>query len=372
MNGFGAIVERGAILRSRLGGITDKRGRGSGLSRVCLYLLIGACLVTSGCKEDWVARLGLRTLWRNCVHPFEAYPLEQLTEELTADPPRLSFVVLGNTDLAWNEPERGEETTPFGRIMGRVRSIHPQPGFVFHLGDIARECGDVKAWEALRVGVAPFEIGFPAGGLYDPGSKRCFVLPGERDVEDKQTEGDFLDYFFRPSGRLPYSFDWEDFHFVALNSETTDDSWLMRYFGFNRQQNRIAGTQRDWLEEDLAKNQDKKIVVFIHKPLFPPVFSRHEGYCLDQYYSDREKLLDLFKAHSVRVVFTGHEPVFQWTRIADTCYVITGGAGRRPKAVKRFGGFHHFLYVTIDEASRMKVYCIDAEYDAVQETVEIM
>jgi len=40
--------------------------------------------------------------------------------------------------------------------------------------------------------------------------------------------------------------------------------------------------------------------------------------------------------------------------------------------VKRFGGFHHFLYVTIDEASRMKVYCIDAEYDAVQETVEIM
>jgi len=306
------------------------------------------------------------------VHPFQAYPVEQLTGELTADPPRFSFVVLGNTDLEWRESSQGGETTRFEGIMRGIRSVRPQPGFLFHLGDIAEKPGDVKAWETFRLRAAPFEVGFPGGGLYDPRDKRCFVLPGDRDVQDKQTEGDFLDRFFRPSGKLPYSFDWEDFHFVALNSETTDDSWLMRHFGFNRQQNRIAGTQREWLEEDLDKNRDKKIVVFIHKPLFPPPFSRHDGYCLDQHYSDREKLLDLFNKHSVKVVFAGHEPVFHWARVADTYYIITGGGGRKPKAARRLGGFHHFLYVTIDETSRMKVYCIDPGNDAVQETLEIM
>ncbi len=341
------------------------------MSRICLCLLIAACSFASGCKEDWAARLGLRPLWRNSVHPSQAYPIEQLTGELTADPPRFSFVVLGNTDLAWGESSGEEEATPFDEIMAGIRSIHPQPGFIFHLGDIAEKPGDVKAWEALRLRVAPFEVGLPRGGLYDPRNKRCFVLPGDRDVEDKQTEGDFLDRFFRPSGKLPYSFDWEDFHFVALNSETTDDSWLMRYFGFNRRQNRITGTQRDWLEEDLGKNREKKIVVFIHKPLFPPVFSRHDGYCLDQYHSDREKLLDLFNEHSVKVVFMGHEPIFHWARIADTYYIITGGAGRKPKAARRLGGFHHFVYVTIDEGSRMKVYCIDPDRDAVQERIDV-
>ena len=358
-------------MHSRQGGVVDKRGRGSGLSRICVCLLIAACSFASGCKEDWAARLGLRPLWRNCVHPFQEYPFEQLTGELSADPPRFSFVVLGNTDLAGSESAAGEATSPFDGIMRGIASLHPQPGFIFHLGDVAEKPGDVKAWEALGLRVAPFEVGFPGRGPYAPSNRRCFVLPGDRDVEDKQTEADFLDCFFRPSGKLPYSFDWEDFHFVALNSEMTDDSWRMRHFGFNRQQNRIRGTQRDWLEEDLVKNHDKKIVVFIHKPVFPPVFSRHDGYCLDQYYSDREKLLALFKKHSVRVVFSGHEPIFHWARIADTYHIITGGAGRKPKARRRMGGFHHFLYVTIDEASLMQVYCIDPARDAVQERIDI-
>lgn len=348
-----------------------ERGRASGLAGMCLCILITASLLVSGCKEDRAARMGLRPLWRTFVHPFPAYPLEQLAGELAAYPPSFSFVVLGNTDLARSESPRADEATPFEGIMEGIHSIRPQPGFIFHLGDIAAEPGDVKAWEAWCLRAAPYEVGFPPGGLYDPRNKRCFVLPGERDVKDKRTEGEFLDRFFRPYGRLPYSFDWMEFHFIALNSETTDESWTMRYFGFNRQQNRITGAQREWLEEDLEKNRGRKIVVFIHKPVFPPLFSRHEGYCLDQYYRDRERLVDMFDKYSVKVVFTGHEPVFHWDRIGGTYYITTGGAGRKPKAWRRLGGFHHFLYVTIDETSRMKVYCIDPEHDAVQERIDL-
>jgi hypothetical protein len=87
---------------------------------------------------------------------------------------------------------------------------------------------------------------------------------------------------------------------------------------------------------------------------------------------DREKLFDLFNKHSVKVVFMGHEPIFHWARIGDTHYIISGGAGRKPKVARCLGGFYNFVYVTIDEGSRMKIYCIDPEHDAVQETLEIM
>lgn len=325
-----------------------------------------------GCKEDWTSRLGLNPLWRSYVHPFESYPLDRLGQELAADPPRFSFVVLGNTDLSIGEQaEEGEGAVP-DKIMDRVRSIRPEPEFIFHLGDVAENPGDTKAWEEWIRKAVPYAPGLDPGEAYIPGQKRCFVLPGERDVVDKEDEVVFLTRFYSSQGKLPFSFDRDDFHFVALNSETTDDSWVMEYFGYNRQNNRISGAQFEWLEKDLALNQGKRIVVFIHKPMFPPVFSSQDGYCLDQHYTDREKLLALLKKHSVRAVFMGHEPIFHWAHVAGTYHIITGGAGRRPRARKGMGGFHHFLYVTVDQESRMTVYCMDPERNTVEGVVQVM
>lgn len=349
----------------------SREGEVPALFRALLFLVIVSLSFTAGCKEDWSARLGARTLWQNCAHPFPSYPLERLKQELEAHPPRMSFAVMGNTDLAPGEGSGQDEEPVLGRIMEDLLAIRPRPGFIFHLGDIAREPGDERAWEALRREVAPFRVGFFEGAPYDPGRPHCFVLPGERDVADTESERAFLQFFFPSSAGLPFSFDWNEFHFIALNSERTDDSWLMRYFGFNRRKNRIAGEQREWLQRDLEENRGKKIVVFIHKPLFSPVFSSQDEYCLEQYYFDRERLLGLLKSYSVKAAFLGHEPLFHWARIEETCHIISGGAGRDPKAPNRFGGFHHFLYVTIDQASRMKVYCLDPLEDKVRNEIEI-
>jgi 3',5'-cyclic AMP phosphodiesterase CpdA len=255
--------------------------------------------------------------------------------------------------------------------MADIRSIRPEPEFIVHVGDIAEEAGDREAWKEFVVKGAPFTTAPARGVLYDPGKGRCFVLPGERDVVDRRTESDFLKLFFQCTASLPFSFDRDPFHFVVLNSERTDDSWLMRYFGFNRQKNRISGDQLEWLEKDLVESQGKRIMVFLHKPMFPPVFSAHDGYCLDQYPLERQKLLNLLDKYSVEAVFMGHDPVFHWTRIGKTYHIITGGGGRRPKAPKRHGGFHHFLYVTMDEASRTKVFCLDPDEDAVRGEIEL-
>ncbi len=336
-----------------------------------VWLLVVFFLFASGCKEDWSSRMGLRPLWRNIAEPFEPYPLDRLEEELAADPPRFAFAVLGNTELTGpEEGEAGDGGIP-GRIMDRVRAMRPQPEFIIHLGDIAASPEDSRAWREWIRTAHPFTPGPLPEGASLGGGKRCFALPGETDVDDGKTKAAFLARFPPPGGELPFSFDLEDFHFVGLDSEETDESWLMRYFGYNRRNNRIAGDQLEWLEQDLARNSGRRIVVFIHKPMFSPPFSSREGYGLDQHYGDRERLLALLEAHSVCAVFTGHEPVFHWVRISGIHHIITGGGGMEPKAPRWMGGFHHFLYVTIDEASRMDVYCLDPEEGTVEERVQV-
>jgi hypothetical protein len=346
-------------------------GMGISSFRKWLFWLLTASLFTFGCQEDWSARLGVRSLWRSYAHPFEPYPVAELLDRLSAHPPKLSFAVLGNTDLVSRHLEGRSETTVFDKIMADIRSIRPEPEFIFHLGDIAEEAGDGKAWQEFLEKAAPFTTAPAHGAFHEPGKARCFVLPGERDVADKRTERDFLQHFSHSTRGIPFSFDRDPYHFIALNSERTDDGWLMKYLGFNRQKNRISGDQLAWLEKDLAMNQGKRIMVFLHKPMFSPVFSAQDGYSLDQYPLDREKVLDLLNKYSVEAVFMGHEPVFHWARIGRTYHIITGGGGRRPKAPDRYGGFHHFLYVTMDEDCRTKVYCVDPQEGAIRGEIEL-
>ena len=190
-------------------------------------------------------------------------------------------------------------------------------------------------------------------------------------MNSRQTQKAFVERFPRSSGKVPFSFGWKDYHFIALDSEAVDDGWLMKYFGYNRRRNRIVGAQWEWLEQDLRDNQGKHIVVFIHKPFFPPVFSSHDGVGLEQYYGARERLIDLLGAYSTKVVFSGHEPIFSSARVGKTWYIITGGAGREPRAPGRFGGFHHFLYVTIGPDGGMTVYCVDPERHTVEQRIAV-
>jgi hypothetical protein len=332
-------------------------------------IILSAC--ANGCTEDRRARLGLSSLWRTVRNPFHAHSFDRLKAELLEDPPRFSFVVFGNTDLASGGSSDPLAMTTLDLIMADIRSLSPQPRFIFHLGDVAEKPGDVAVWRDFIRKVEPFEIGLGDGILWDLNRKWVFVLPGDRDLHNKKNEADFLKCFPRPSGDVPFSFGWEDFHFIALNSETIDDGWLMKRFGFNREQNRIRGPQWNWLESDLLKNQGKNIVVFIHKPLFPPVFSRHEGYCMDQHYFDRRRLMALLESHSVRVVFMGHEAIFHWARIQGSHHIISGGAGRKPRSGRWLGGFHHFLYVTIYEDRRMEIYCVDPEHNSVEARISV-
>ncbi len=316
--------------------------------------------LTSGCEQDWADRMGINPMVRLLFHPFEAYPLERLEEALRLDPPLLSFVVIGDTDVTAGDGSPGAAPPVYVEIMNVIRSMKPLPDFLFHVGDVATRPGDEAAWRWWKDAALPFSV-TPGRGLGGDGGEGplLYVLPGDQDVVDEATEAAFLRMFPRPGGKVYFSFDMGEVHFIALNSETVDENRWMRLLGWNRWRNRITGSQWSWLTADLERNRGKKIVLFIHKPFFPPSFSRYEGMCLDQYFFDRERLLDLLAAYRIEAVFAGHDPVFYWNRVRGIDYIVTGGGGRKPGAPRRLGGFHHFTYVTIRKGERVDIYCID-------------
>ncbi len=159
------------------------------------------------------------------------------------------------------------------------------------------------------------------------------LAPGNHDIMGVRRNAEiFLEYF----ERLYFSFDYESCHFIILDSEGLG------------QEGRIAGTQLQWLKQDLAAHRDAKFTfVALHRPLFP--VDGHIGSSLDEYPTDRDALHALFVQQGVDVVFAGHEHLYNHQERDGVHYFITGGAGAPLYAAPERGGFYHYLLVTVEQ-----------------------
>jgi len=158
------------------------------------------------------------------------------------------------------------------------------------------------------------------------------LAPGNHDIMSvRRNDEIFLEYF----EHLYFSFDHEACHFVILDSEGLG------------QEGRIAGTQLQWLKQDLAAHADAKFTfVALHRPLFP--VDGHVGSSLDMYPAERDALHALFVQQGVDAVFSGHEHLYNHQEKDGIHYFINGGAGGPLYASPERGGFHHYLLVSID------------------------
>jgi len=102
-----------------------------------------------------------------------------------------------------------------------------------------------------------------------------------------------------------YSFDYENSHFVVLDSSRS--RWHL-----------IDQTQRDWLEQDLAGNTKENIFVFFHEPAFP--VSKKIGKSLDARPSDRNALWQILDNYNVTAVFSGHEHIYSRKKIDSSVF----------------------------------------------------
>jgi 3',5'-cyclic AMP phosphodiesterase CpdA len=138
----------------------------------------------------------------------------------------------------------------------------------------------------------------------------------------------FKKYF----GPAYYSFEKNGVLFVVLNNAFKGD---------------FDTEQLAWLKKQLAGSGARYKFVFMHRPVFDP------GEIIkDNLMSGRaitEELQSLFEKYRVNYVFAGHIHSYARQEKNGVVYLVTGGAGGRLHLPPEFGGFYHYVKVTVTD-----------------------
>lgn len=238
----------------------------------------------------------------------------------------------------------------------------PREGFVFCVFGACRPSGSPRApritrtlaeamageYPSLALGTGDFidgartlgevqrqyEVFFRSiGPLQNFGPVPLAAAPGHRDILGSRANADlFIRYF----GGLYYSFEYENCHFIVLDTEDLNAP------------GRIDGEQYRWLYHDLESAQSaEQIFVVLHRPLFPVATQR--GNALDRFPPQRDRLHALFVQFNVSAVFAGHEHLYNYQRRDEVDYFITGGGGAPLYVREEAGGFYHYLAVEVNK-----------------------
>ncbi len=210
-----------------------------------------------------------------------------------------SFAVITDSHI---KLEEGDHSSPYpsnqksiARNKWVVRRLNElKPEFVIHLGDLVQPVPKLPTYgKAMQI----------ARDILGELDMPIHVLPGNHDLGDKPaafmaappvSDSDLEAYapFWGPTY---ISFDRGKVHFVCLNSPVMNTGLP------------VEAEQQAWLEEDLkeATRQSKRILMFIHYPLYMARVDEEEHY--DNIAEPaRSWVLDLIRRHRVEAVYAGH------------------------------------------------------------------
>ncbi len=200
----------------------------------------------------------------------------------------------------------------YGRIVKEIDRL--KPDFVLNVGDMIEGYSEDKfevrkQYEAYKK-------------LLEPLTMPIYPVPGNHDIWDD----DAVDLYKECIGEPYYSFDRRGVHFVMLDSgryESIED---------------LEDDQIKWLEQDLATHDDALYTIAVlHKPFWIENIAKGKA----------DKLHDIFVAHGVDAVFTGHYHCYFAGEYDGVKYTSVGssGGGTREDAA---GLMYHFVWATFD------------------------
>lgn len=209
--------------------------------------------------------------------------------------------------------------------------VNKNPDFVLHTGDFV-SLGSLNAeWTQFQIIASPLLSKTPPSGL----SRSFFPSIGNHDLPITNYFSVFgmSDYY--------YSFNYQNFHFISLNSE---------------QSYTIGSEQYNWLTADLDNAQNKNIIVFLHQPAYSSGTHGSTAGIINN-------LVPQFEEHKVRFVFSGHDHIYERTypiyqgainNENGIIYFVTGGGGAPLYAVTQGNWWtakaesqYHFVYFQI-------------------------
>jgi hypothetical protein len=276
-------------------------------------------------KEKWgksLVLLGVLLLTSFPSYAGSIKEVDRAVNQVQSIEPPFQFAVIGDS-------RDGKKV--YTRLMEKILERTPQ--FIIHLGDMVSR-PNVKEWDAF------FEISksvqipfFPVVGNHDVGSTR-------------RGEEIYLKQFLLPDGKTYYDFEVGNSLFIILDSEKENE--------------KIAGQQRIWLDQVLASSRAPIKLVFIHRPLFPPIDSLKLGRAMDRNPSDRDDLHRLFLREGVRAVIAADDHRYHRTKKDNILYLISGGGGAPLYALKEDGGYFHYIWLSV-QTGKIEGEVVDLE-----------
>ena len=183
------------------------------------------------------------------------------------------------------------------------------PEFAIHLGDVVHPIPALPAYVTAAN---------DAHDIMDRLQIPMYLVPGNHDVGDKPMEyapagvvrNEYLTLWEEHFGAQYQSFDHGDCHFVTINTPVINSGLA------------LEAEQREWLENDLKANADKRIFFFLH---YPPYLTQPDE---TEHYDNiaepgRSWLLGLIERYKMEAMFAGHVHNFWYHHHAGTdCYLL--------------------------------------------------
>ncbi len=257
-------------------------------------------------------------LWALVASSVFAAQDQQIQQKLIAlekIPGKFSFVVLGDN-------RSGDDI--YRKLVSMTMARRPD--FVVNTGDMIVTPGSKREWAKF------WELSKPISVPY-------FLTVGNHDAHPKAplSEKTYKQQVDLPGNELYYSFVAGNSLVIVLDSFMDD------------QEKRIIGEQFKWLETVLVRSAQKHKFVFLHHPLYTDLGKGHHAHdSLDKYPESRNKLQALLTKYKVDAVFSGHEHYYEKRTVDGVLYIITGGGGAPIYDMEEYGGFNHFVQVTVN------------------------
>ncbi|MFW6120261.1 MAG: metallophosphoesterase family protein [Petrotogales bacterium] len=151
-----------------------------------------------------------------------------------------------------------------------------------------------------------------------------YICPGNHDGYRRPLE-DGLEFWTRYFGPHYYSFDYGDFHFLAVNSyDWSPISRLSFFFIVLNWGGSIREKQLQWIEDDLASHNPELTFMFMHHN---PLWDTKTDSLLRLGYQNREQLLSLIDQYGVDMVLAGHVHYDNVSIANDTLFITTTTPG---------------------------------------------
>ncbi|GHS90101.1 metallophosphoesterase [Synergistales bacterium] len=261
--------------------------------------------------------------------PWNALNLEKIQSERAAsgESETFSFVVVGDTQ---------GPNSKFPRVLSKILSEEDLL-FAFDLGDLVNYATDAEYEDTFFRRVRNLDLPFLA-------------CASNHDHFKSKGAANYSRLFGSPHY---YSFKIANVSFIVLD---------------NGQDYSMTEEQLEWFERELELSRNSALrFVMMHRPLRDPRPNRKRPHDMNENEVNKKeayaraevniaRLLALFDAYKVTMVFTGHIHSFYEGRWGGTPYIITGGGGGGLHDRGTSASFHHYVRVDVsDGAARYKV-----------------